>query len=155
MAPTSREAAFCSARCWQWHHIPKAWLKPSKTKKKKKKRDNNKICAIYLLEQSGVGNFSCVKYRAKFVFLHSSLAKMPCGGRVDKLTVCQTNRAFFHGEPAWDKERLTSSIFILNTVQMFVKCPVCKDDKLYLLGLLISVCPWYHSASLFHALISL
>lgn len=69
------------------HHIPKALLEPSKTIIKiikKKKKNNNKICAIYLLEQSGVGNFSCVQYRAKFVFLHSSLAKMPCGGRVDK-----------------------------------------------------------------------
>lgn len=83
-----------SARCWQGITFQRlGWS----LRRQKKKKDNNKICAIYLLEQSGVGNFSCVKYRAKFVFLHSSLAKMPCGGRVDKLTVCQTNRAFSWG----------------------------------------------------------
>lgn len=93
MAPTSREAAFIVHAADKASHS-KGLVEAFEDKNNN--NDNNKICAIYLLEQSGVGNFSCVKYRAKFVFLHSSLAKMPCGGRVDKL-MCQTNRAFSWG----------------------------------------------------------
>lgn len=64
-----------------------------------------------------------MEHGAKFVFLHSSLAKMPCGGRVDK----SDQWGIFTGN-LLDTERGTSSSFISKTVQMFVRCPVCKDD---------------------------
>lgn len=54
----------------------------------------------------------------------------------------------FHGEPAWNKERLTSNLLIC-ILYKWLWSVLYEKNKQYLLGLLISVCPWYHSAPSF------